>query len=152
MFGRISRNSKLPLTFAIIAVAVAGYDTQSNPWAKDELIEPGALAELMKSSSAQPEIVSVVFPVMYRQRHILHARFAGPGSKPEGLEALRQLVQNLPKNAEIVIYCGCCPMEKCPNIRPAYQALKELGFTKIRVLDLPTNFHTDWVEKSYPVE
>jgi hypothetical protein len=43
-------------------------------------------------------------------------------------------------------------MEKCPNLRPAYQALKKLGFTQIRVLDLPTNFHTDWAEKGYPVE
>jgi hypothetical protein len=27
----------------------------------------------------------------------------------------------------------------------------ELGFTNLRVLDLPTNFHTDWVLKGYPV-
>jgi hypothetical protein len=49
-----------------------------------------------------------------------------------------------------VIYCGCCPMLKCPNIRPAYSTLKELGFTHIRVLSLPTNLHTDWVSKDYP--
>jgi hypothetical protein len=89
---------------------------------------------------------------LYRQRHVLHARFAGPAGKPEGLKALREAVEAQPKDSEIVIYCGCCPMQKCPNIRPAYQLLKELGFTRIRVLDLPTDFHADWSAKGYPVE
>jgi hypothetical protein len=43
-------------------------------------------------------------------------------------------------------------MEKCPNIRPAYRALKELGFTRVRVLNIPTNMHTDWYTKNYPSE
>jgi hypothetical protein len=43
-------------------------------------------------------------------------------------------------------------MEKCPNIRPAYQTLKELGFSHVRVLNLHTNFHVDWSAKGYPVE
>jgi hypothetical protein len=43
-------------------------------------------------------------------------------------------------------------MTKCPNIRPAYRTLKELGFTHIRVLSLPENLHADWVSKDYPSE
>jgi hypothetical protein len=43
-------------------------------------------------------------------------------------------------------------MVKCPNIRPAYRTLKELGFTHVRVLSLATNLHTDWVSKDFPVE
>ena len=147
-FGR----ARGPLILAAVAAVLMAEDGQSDPWSKKELIEPASLAQLVNSSAAQPTIISVVFPVMYRQRHIPHARLAGPAGRPEGLEALRQAVSTLPKNAQIVIYCGCCPMEKCPNIRPAYEALKELGFTQIRVLDLPTSFHTDWVEKGYPVE
>ena len=27
-----------------------------------------------------------------------------------------------------------------------------MGFTKVRILDLPANFATDWVEKGYPVD
>jgi hypothetical protein len=42
-------------------------------------------------------------------------------------------------------------MKDCPNIRPAYRALGELGFNNLRVLDLPMNFHTDWVLRGYPV-
>ncbi len=117
-----------------------------------DLIEPAALAKLLNGPEKQPRIFCVTFPVLYRQKHIPHAQFAGPGSKPEGLAALQHAVMRLPRDTDIVIYCGCCPMKDCPNVRPAYRALKQLGFEKVRVLNLPTNFHTDWVAKGYPVE
>ncbi len=124
----------------------------ADPWARNELMQPGELASLLKSGHPAPTVICTAFPVLYRQRHILHAKLAGPGSKPEGIEELRKLVAGLPKNTDLVLYCGCCPMDRCPNIRPAYQALKDLGFTHIRVLSMPTNFHTDWSSKDYPVE
>jgi 3-mercaptopyruvate sulfurtransferase SseA len=43
-------------------------------------------------------------------------------------------------------------MVKCPNVRPAYSALKAAGFKNVRVLDIPENFHADWVAKGYPTE
>lgn len=115
-------------------------------------MEPAALAKLLASDVQQLHILCVTFPVLYRQKHIPHAEFAGPANKPEGIAKLRAAVESLEKGAPVVIYCGCCPMDKCPNVRPAYRALKELGFQHIRVLDLPTNFHTDWTAKGYPVE
>ena len=121
----------------------------SDPWPKTSLLEPAELAGLL-TSSKPPVVVSVAFPVLYHSRHIVHAIAAGPGSKPEGIADLKKAVANLPKDADLVIYCGCCPMVKCPNIRPAYQTLKELGFTHVRVLDIATNMHTDWYSKNYP--
>jgi hypothetical protein len=50
------------------------------------------------------------------------------------------------------VYCGCCPLEHCPNLRPAFEALRAMGFTHLRALLLPTNFYTDWVKPGYPVE
>ena len=114
-------------------------------------MEPAALAKALESSKA-PTVISVAFPVLYNSKHIVPAAFAGPGSKPEGLEALKKAAAPLPRDADLVIYCGCCPMVKCPNIRPAYRTLKEMGFTHIRVLDIPTNMHTDWFSKDYPSE
>jgi thiosulfate/3-mercaptopyruvate sulfurtransferase len=133
---------------AILALACWGQET-SDPWAPGELLQPAALA-LMVQSGKTPIILSVAFPVLYRGRHIAHAINAGPASKPEGIEGLKKAVAGLAKDADLVIYCGCCPMVKCPNIRPAYRTLKELGFTHVRVLSLPTNLHTDWVSKDYP--
>lgn len=141
------------LTIAVMVTPVLFSDNApADPWAKGELLEPTELAKILKSSSQHPTIICVAYPVLYRGRHIVHAKFAGPASKPEGIKALRELVGSLPKTSDIVIYCGCCPMDKCPNIRPAYQALKELGFSHVRVVDLPTNLHTDWSAKGYPVE
>jgi hypothetical protein len=145
-----TRDFRRAATLAFLALACWGQET-SEPWAPGELLQPAALAQTLQSGKA-PIILSVAFPVLYRGRHIAHAINAGPTSKPEGMEALNAAVAGLAKDADIVIYCGCCPMVKCPNIRPAYRRLKELGFTHVRVLSLPTNLHTDWVSKDYPSE
>lgn len=150
--------AQLGLALTLVAAAAAvlplrSDDAQPDPWPKADLLDPAALAKVLASpSSPQPKIFCVAFPVLYRQRHILHAEFAGPTAKPEGLNMLRQAVGALPKASEIVLYCGCCPMDRCPNVRPAYRMLKEMGFSKVRVLKLDTNFHTDWSSKGYPVE
>jgi thiosulfate/3-mercaptopyruvate sulfurtransferase len=44
------------------------------------------------------------------------------------------------------------PFGYCPNIRPAFVALHGMGFTRLRVLVMPNNFSSDWVDKGYPVE
>jgi len=123
----------------------------SDPWTKTEVVEPAQLAKAVQSAKA-PIVISVAFPVLYNARHIVHAINAGPGSKAEGIELLKKAVADYPKDADIVLYCGCCPMVRCPNIRPAYRTLKEMGFTHIRILDIPTNMHDDWYTKDYPSE
>ena len=123
----------------------------ADPWAKSDLLEPPALVHEIQSATP-PQILCVAFPVLYRSRHILHAIDAGAGSKPEGIETLKKAVARFSKDADIVIYCGCCPMVKCPNIRPAYRTLREMGFTHIRVLNIATNMHADWYTKDYPSE
>jgi hypothetical protein len=123
----------------------------ANPWTQSEVLEPAALAALIKDGKA-PTVICVAFPVLYKLKHISHASYAGPGSKPEGIEMLKAAVAKLPRNTDLVIYCGCCPMVRCPNIRPAYKALKEMGFTHFRILDIPENMNADWYSKKYPTE
>jgi len=50
----------------------------------------------------------------------------------------------------MVVYCGCCPMTRGPNIRPALRVLTEMGFRHVKVLWLPQDFHTDWIGKGIP--
>jgi hypothetical protein len=142
-----------PIRFALFTLVATLLLSQevSDPWPAGSLMEPAALAKDLQSGKS-PRVLCVAFPVLYNSKHIVHAAFAGPGSKPEGLEALKKAAAPLPRDADLVIYCGCCPMVKCPNIRPAYRVLKEMGFTHIRVLDIPTNMHTDWFSKDYPSE
>lgn len=151
-FVRQSLLAVLVLGWAAFAQAPPGAASSTkDPWSPGELVQPAELAKAIESGHA-PIILSAAFPVLYRGKHIVHAINAGPTSKPEGIEALKSAVANLPKDADLVIYCGCCPMVKCPNIRPAYRTLKELGFTRVRVLALETNLHADWVAKGYPAE
>ena len=61
-------------------------------------------------------------------------------------------VVSVSKKKTIVLYCGCCPWNRCPNLGPAFKHLQELGFTNVKVLYLADNLGTDWVAKGYPVE
>ena len=64
---------------------------------------------------------------------------------------MKKWIATLPRSTNVVIYCGCCPWEKCPNIAAAYKQLIGMGFTKVRVLYLASSFGDDWVDKGYPV-
>jgi thiosulfate/3-mercaptopyruvate sulfurtransferase len=123
----------------------------AEPWTDSELIKPADLAKQIEAGAAPP-IVCVAFPFLYRQRHIRGAKYAGPGDKPEGIKDLEALAATLSKDSEVVVYCGCCPMKDCPNIRPAYDTLKRMGFKRVRVLNIPNNMHNDWITKGYPSE
>lgn len=115
-------------------------------------MEPQDLAKRLSLPKArQPVIVQVGFEVLYRGAHIPGAIYAGPASRPAGLAALRHAVAAVPRNREVVIYCGCCPMDKCPNIRPAYQELRQMGFRRLEVLELPNDFAHDWAGKKLPI-
>ena len=134
----------------LLAVLTLAQDA-SDPWSKSDIMPAADLAAVLQTPK-RPLVISVAFPVLYRNRHIAGALDAGAASKPEGIEALKKLVAGSPKDAEIVIYCGCCPMDKCPNIRPAFRALREAGYTRVRVLSIPVNMSTDWYSKNYPSE
>jgi thiosulfate/3-mercaptopyruvate sulfurtransferase len=150
------QHSLPPAIAALLLVAgnaVAQQPQPGDPWQKEEMLAPAKLAGILQSKDGKkPFLICTAFPVLYRAKHIVGAKFAGPGAKAEGIESLKKLVQDLPKDTDIVLYCGCCPMKQCPNLRPAFRALKEMGFTKIRALDIPTNMHTDWYTPGYPSE
>jgi hypothetical protein len=132
----------------VISLLAAAMFAASDPWPTHVLMQPTDLVAM----KPQPAIFYVGFPVLYRAAHIPGAVLAGPCSKSEGLDLLTKALGPLPRTREIVLYCGCCPFQKCPNIRPAYQAAADLGFSRVRVLVIETNLHTDWVAKGYPVE
>ena len=113
------------------------------------LIQPADLAGELKS--APPIILQVGFSKLYEQAHIPGAIYAGPGRSDECLASLKAHAVKLPRDAALVIYCGCCPWNRCPNMGAAYTALKTMGFTKVRALYIAENFGQDWVDKGYPV-
>ncbi len=143
---------KLTLPLLLLCLTAAAQEANQNPWQPSELSAPSKIADELKTPDSSRHIFYVGFPILYKGAHVKTAAFTGPCSQKEGLDLLTSAVKNVPHDAEIIIYCGCCPFVRCPNIRPAYQALKGLGYSHIKVLELATNLHTDWVEKGYPVE
>ena len=118
---------------------------------KVDLIQPVELNRLLHARGTQkPLIVQVGFRMLFAEAHIPGSEYAGPAARPDGLNQLRQRVQRLKRSTFIVIYCGCCPWNHCPNMGPAFHLLQSLGFTHVRALYLPDNFGTDWVNKGYP--
>ena len=125
----------------------------SDPWAANQVIGPEQLARELSGPAAQrPLVVCVGFRFLYDSAHIKGAIYQGPAREPAGLKDLESAAQSWPHEREIVIYCGCCPMGRCPNVRPAFVALKQMGFAKLRVLNIPQDFAHDWMDKGYPVE
>jgi thiosulfate/3-mercaptopyruvate sulfurtransferase len=125
----------------------------SDPWLSSQTLQAADLAgELTDKSLTRPTVVYVGFHTLFAGGHIAGASFHGPASTEQSLSDLKKWADTLPRSTDLVIYCGCCPFEKCPNIRPAFTALRDMGFKKLRVLVLPTNFATDWADKGYPIQ
>jgi rhodanese-related sulfurtransferase len=90
--------------------------------------------------------------LLFDEAHIPGSVYAGAGSQPTGLQQLQNTVATLSKKKAVVLYCGCCPWNRCPNLGPAFKQLHDMGFTNVKVLYLADNLGTDWVAKGYPVE
>lgn len=116
-------------------------------WTAEQLMEPAQLATILNDNKDLPIIISVGPGAV-----IPHSIDAGMASEKEGLQNLENAIKDLPKDANIVVYCGCCPYDHCPNVRPAIDALKKGNFSNYHLLDLPHNVNTDWISKGYPTK
>ncbi len=114
-------------------------------------IQPADLVKQL-SGSDKPIVVCVGPHALYQGAHVPGAVYHGAAHTDEGIADLKKWAQSVPKSANIVLYCGCCPLTRCPNIHPAFSALQEMDFRNVKVLWLPTDFRTDWISKGYPVE
>lgn len=117
------------------------------------LMQPDALVRILQAKTGEkPLILQVGSRLFFTEAHIPGAVFAGPGSQPAGQSLLQMKVAGLKRDKQIVIYCGCCPWNRCPNLGPAYKLLRDMGFVNVKALYLANNFGDDWVNKGYAVE
>ena len=97
-------------------------------WAADlAVVQPKELAGQLAGHRATIVVLQVGPNVLYRSKHIPGAIYAGPANRPEGLEVLKAAAAKLPRDREIVLYCGCCPWDHCPNIRPALELMRQMA-------------------------
>lgn len=116
-------------------------------WTNADLVEPAELAATIKKPGVTQPVIFNIGAV----DDIEGAVHIGAANNPENLKKLNKLAERLPKNRPLVIYCGCCPFGKCPNVAPAFLELKKLGITQVKVLNLPVNLKTNWIAKGYPL-
>ena len=151
--------SSLILLFGIavsalpVGTASGDENKPADPWPSSQTIQPAQLAKMLIDKYLPvPTVVFVGFRSLYAGGHVPDAAFHGTASAEQGLAELKAWAATLPRSSDLVIYCGCCPFDKCPNIRPAYHALTSMGFKKLHVLVLPTSFAVDWADKGYPMQ
>ena len=152
----------------VLAAGIVGVFFYSNPrsasasavspavtapkWKDARQISPSELAKKLSGPAAgRPVVLQVGFKVLYEGGHVPGAIFAGPASTAEGAARLRAEASKIARDKEVVIYCGCCPWEKCPNVHPAYEELRKMGFSRLVVLLIPQDFAHDWIGQGFPV-
>jgi thiosulfate/3-mercaptopyruvate sulfurtransferase len=114
-------------------------------WTAEQLMEPETLAAKLKSGENLPVIFSVGPAAV-----IPHSIDMQAAHESQNLEALRKRLSGMSRDTPVVVYCGCCPFEHCPNVRPAIQLLKDMQFTNYKLLNLQKNIKADWIDKGYP--
>jgi rhodanese-related sulfurtransferase len=116
-------------------------------WPDKHLMQTKTLVDILQNPrAAKPNIYNIGFV-----GNIPGAKKLAAASKEEGLAQLKSELKDKPKTSPIVIYCGCCPFEHCPNVKPAFTMLQKLGYTNAKILNLPTSIKADWMDKGYPM-
>lgn len=136
------------VTAFLISVSFFQKASAQNPvnWTPEQLLQPSELAKVLVADKNLPLIYSVG-----PGASIPHSIAVGMTNDENNLKAFKKKLNGTGKEASIVIYCGCCPFEHCPNVRPAINVLKELHFTHYKLLNLSHNLKADWIDKGYPV-
>lgn len=139
---------------AACAADGAGTPAGSEPWTAANTVAPADLVrELAGTAGASKPVVAFTGPAfLYKSGHVPGSVQLPATSSPEGVATLKAWAQRLPKTSSIVVYCGCCPLDVCPNLRPSFVALRDMGFARVRVLILPNSFGRDWAGQGFPVE
>jgi hypothetical protein len=122
--------------------------TDNQPWTEKQLLAPAELADMLNSGKMENTYIFNIGPA----GKIKNSVAIGATEDEGNLEQLKEKLTQIPKSAEVIIYCGCCPFEHCPNVRPAFNLLKEMKFANARLLNLPKNLKADWIDKGYPMQ
>lgn len=122
---------------------------QAQPqWKKEQIMPTKDLADKINTNGKDLPLVINVGTM----ENIKTAVKTGPANSLMGIDKLHSAVAEVKKDREIVIYCGCCTLDNCSNVNPAYKELVEMGYKKVKVLELTEGIRPDWIAKDYPLE
>ncbi|RAJ08649.1 hypothetical protein LX64_01303 [Chitinophaga skermanii] len=130
----------------LLVVQQTVFSQAKEPWTNSQLMATKTLADKITSNQTKDLLVLNVGPDALIKGSIDIGAAHDAGS----LQKLKDYLKNVKKDKAIVIYCGCCPFDRCPNVRPAFQTLMDMGFKNAKLLDVPKNLKVDWIDKQYP--
>ena len=145
--------TKIILALGTLAISAFAFTTLTGqpgkePWRADQLMEPSDLAKIIKDPAAKKPLIYSVGP----GAAIKGSVEMGAAQEKANLNRLRVALNRLDRKTAIVILCGCCPFEHCPNVRPAFELLNEMKFENHKLLNLTRNLKVDWIDKGYPMK
>jgi hypothetical protein len=132
--------------FALMAFTVKVVTDKQ--WKASQLIKPSEMAAKISENKHTDWSIFNIGPV----DQIKGALQVGSASAETGLKKLKELAEKRDRNKKTVIYCGCCSTINCPNLKPAYEQLVQLGYKDIRIIDFQTSLKADWISKGFPME
>lgn len=139
---------KAHLYLLFFGLSFFGYSQNPTSWTTEDLMQTEELVQKIEQNDMDDiELIHIGFESM-----IQDAIDAGSANDPENLNNLKKLLREVPKDKTIVLYCGCCPMDVCPNINPAYEYVADLGFKHVKLLNLETSIKADWLDKGFPTK
>ncbi len=137
----------LPLMALFVAIVSFKKD-ELGSWKEKQLIRPEVLAERIQKGDTLNLLILNTGPV----EDIKGAVNIGAVEDAKNQVKLKEYLKQVPKDKEVIIYCGCCPLSVCPNLHPAYNTLKAMKFSNYKVLRLTQDLQEDWIDKGYPVQ
>lgn len=135
------------LLFLFSISYISHAQNNEDPWLPNGLMQPSELAEKMEQKIPNLYIFNIG-----PAGSIKDAIEIGDGRDEESQLKFEKEINKLPKGAEIVIYCGCCPFKNCPNIRPIFKILDDNKFVNHKLLNLSENLKVDWIDKGFPMK
>lgn len=118
------------------------------PWTDQQLMDPADLAQKINENSIDPNLIlSIGFDNIIKGSVEM-----GPAKDGIYLDNLQKTLEKLSKDSPVVIYCGCCPFDVCPNVIPAFNMMTAMGFKNGKLLNLETSIKADWLDHGYPVD
>jgi thiosulfate/3-mercaptopyruvate sulfurtransferase len=144
--GEIRMKKQVNCTMTGVLQARENATEGPEPWTTGQLMAPADLAAVMNDPKQKTPVIICVGPGAL----IRGSLDMGPAKENENLEKLKRQLSKLPRDTNVVIYCGCCPFDHCPNIRPAFILINEMKFSNAHLLNLEHNLKTDWIAKGFP--
>jgi thiosulfate/3-mercaptopyruvate sulfurtransferase len=136
------------LLVSFLGLLLLSFMNYNDPWKPAQLSKPEDLAKILNDhDETNDPLILNIGPA----GGIKGAILIGPVDEAKGLRILEDKIKSVSRDKTIVLYCGCCPFQNCPNIRPAFSLLTKKGYKNHFLLNLPKNLKADWIDKGFPM-